>query len=45
MPHLNSGQNDVTDSLFPQQRVNKLVHVRQLEFSVAVLRPDLAVVV
>ena len=43
--NLNSRQYDVTDALFPEQRVDELVHVGELELAVAVLEPDLAVVV
>ena len=43
--YLNSWQNDVTHALLSEQQVDELVHVRELELAVAVLEPDLAVIV
>ena len=43
--YLNSRQNDVTHSFFPEQQIDKLVHVRQLKLSVAILNPDFSIIV
>ena len=44
-PNLNSREDDVADPLLPEEQVDKLVHVGELELSVAILDPNLSVIV